>query len=202
MVALLLKNPGGGANEETGNVLIGNFALFGATGGELFVDGQAGDRFGVRNSGAVAVVEGVGDFCCEYMTNGAIVNIGVYGKGFGNGMSGGTAYQYDASGDIVNRCSQDSVKAISFADNNPQNLSLIYGQEIALRYHLTEHVKATGSVKVQNMLDNWQATKANFYLLIPLALFNYQCGTSILKNTNRKTNLEELAQDYAKKTNY
>ena len=67
-------------NIPNNNVLVGNFALFGATGGKLFVNGQAGDRFGVRNSGAVAVVEGVGEFCCEYMTNGCIVNIGHYGK--------------------------------------------------------------------------------------------------------------------------
>ena len=204
---IIVKNPGGGADDKTGNVLIGNFALFGATGGELFVVGQAGDRFGVRNSGAVAVVEGVGDFCCEYMTNGAIVNIGGYGKGFGNGMSGGNAYQYDESGDIIKRCSQDSVKAISLADSPGLNESLTEslteslkkGQEIALQYHLTQHVKATGSVKVQSMLDNWQTTKQNFYVLIPLALFNYQCSDLIVNNTNRKDNLEELAQNHAKK---
>jgi glutamate synthase (NADPH/NADH) large chain len=195
---LIVKNSGGGANEEMGNVLIGNFALFGATGGELFVDGQAGDRFGVRNSGAVAVVEGVGDFCCEYMTNGAIVNIGVYGKGFGNGMSGGNAYQYDPRGEIVERCSQDSVKAISLADRNESYQALLEGQEIALHYHLTQHLLATNSAQIKSLLDNWQTAKANFYVLIPLALFNYQCSELILKNTNRKINLEELAQYSAK----
>ncbi len=195
---LIVKNSGGGANEEMGNVLIGNFALFGATGGELFVDGQAGDRFGVRNSGAVAVVEGVGDFCCEYMTNGAIVNIGVYGKGFGNGMSGGTAYQYDPSGEIVNRCSQDSVKAISLADSNINYQSLLKGQELALRHHLTQHLLATNSIQIKSLLDDWQTAKEKFYVLIPLALFNYQCSDLILKNTNRKINLEELAQYSAK----
>ena len=195
---IIVKNSGGGANEDMGNVLIGNFALFGATGGELFVDGQAGDRFGVRNSGAVAVVEGVGDFCCEYMTNGAIVNVGVYGKGFGNGMSGGSAYQYDPSGDIVERCSQDSVKAISLADTNASYESLLKGQEIALHYHLTQHALATNSEKIKDLLENWQTTKASFYVLIPLALFNYQCSDLILENTSRKSNLEELAQYSAK----
>ena len=83
-------------NQAMGNnVLIGNFALFGATGGRVFIEGQAGDRFAVRNSGSTAVVEGVGDFCCEYMTNGAVLNLGGFSKGFGNGMSGGFAYQYD-----------------------------------------------------------------------------------------------------------
>lgn len=93
---IAIKSPGGGADEAGGNVLVGNFALFGATGGRTFIEGQAGDRFAVRNSGATAVVEGVGDFCCEYMTNGAVLNLGAFGKGFGNGMSGGFVYQYDA----------------------------------------------------------------------------------------------------------
>ena len=84
-------------------MLIGNFALFGATGGRTFVQGEAGDRFAVRNSGATAVVEGVGDFCCEYMTNGAVLNLGSFGKGLGNGMSGGFLYQYDPSGDAGRR---------------------------------------------------------------------------------------------------
>ena len=196
---IIVKSSGGGAKEKMGNVLIGNFALFGATGGELFIVGQAGDRFGVRNSGAVAVVEGVGDFCCEYMTNGAIVNLGVYGKGFGNGMSGGTAYQYDPSGSIVNRCSQDSVKAISLGDASELNQSLICGQTIALHYHLTRHLAATKSPRVQAILDDWQTTKENFYVLIPSALFKTQCNQSLLANINRKNSIDELALNYAKK---
>ncbi|MEM9882919.1 MAG: glutamate synthase-related protein, partial [Planctomycetota bacterium] len=95
---IIVRSPGSspaGGKADGDNVLIGNFALFGATGGRLFVEGQAGDRFAVRNSGTTAVVEGVGDFCCEYMTNGAVLNLGGFSKGFGNGMSGGFAYQYD-----------------------------------------------------------------------------------------------------------
>ena len=95
--SIVVRSPGGGS-DAGGNVLIGNFALFGATGGRTFVEGQAGDRFAVRNSGATAVVEGVGDFACEYMTNGAVLNLGGFGKGVGNGMSGGFVYQYDPDG--------------------------------------------------------------------------------------------------------
>ncbi|GKT34640.1 citrate synthase, partial [Aduncisulcus paluster] len=84
---ITVRSPGGGSSEPGGNVLVGNFALFGASGGRLFVEGQAGDRFAVRNSGATAVVEGVGEFLCEYMTNGAVLNIGDFGKGVANGMS-------------------------------------------------------------------------------------------------------------------
>ncbi|MBQ4837263.1 glutamate synthase-related protein [Pseudoalteromonas luteoviolacea] len=178
------------------NVLIGNFALFGATGGQLYVCGQAGDRFGVRNSGAVAVVEGVGDFCCEYMTNGAIVNLGAYGKGFGNGMSGGTAYQYDPSGQISELCSQDSVSTLCLSTDN----ELSRGQELALLQHLREHLKATGSPRVQVLLDNWPSAKQHFYVLIPNALYQYHCAEQILLSLNRRTMLEELSLGWADKS--
>ena len=92
---IIIKSPQGGGKKYGENVLVGNFTLFGATGGQTFIEGQAGDRFAVRNSGASAVVEGVGEFCAEYMTNGAILNIGDFAKGLGNGMSGGFLYQYD-----------------------------------------------------------------------------------------------------------
>ena len=156
-------------------MLVGNFSLFGATGGELYVNGQAGDRFGVRNSGAVAVVEGVGDFCCEYMTNGSIVNLGQYGKGFGNGMSGGMAYQYDPSGDIVNRCSKDSVKAFSVDQND--DLSL--GQGLALKQHLHAHLEHTGSKLTAELLANWEQEKKHFYYVVPLSLLQYQRSENI-----------------------
>ncbi|HEY0292909.1 MAG TPA: glutamate synthase-related protein, partial [Hansschlegelia sp.] len=106
---IAIRSPGGGSDEAGGNVLVGNFALFGATGGRTFIEGQAGDRFAVRNSGATAVVEGVGDFACEYMTNGAVLNLGAFGKGFGNGMSGGFVYQYDPYGDLPAKASHDSI---------------------------------------------------------------------------------------------
>ncbi|MEL7117521.1 MAG: glutamate synthase-related protein, partial [Pseudomonadota bacterium] len=104
---IIVRTPGGGSAEQ--NVLIGNFALFGATGGRTFIQGQAGDRFAVRNSGATAVVEGVGDFFAEYMTNGAVLNLGGFSKGYGNGMSGGFAYQYDPEGRMPEMISRDSV---------------------------------------------------------------------------------------------
>lgn len=187
---IVVTNPGGGAKADEGNVLVGNFALFGATGGELFVQGQAGDRFGVRNSGAVAVVEGVGDFCCEYMTNGSIVNLGSFGKGFGNGMSGGSAYQYDPSGQIVSRCSQDSVLAKALVDET----ELMQGQEQALIHHLETHLEYTQSELVQSLLDNWEESRRHFYVLIPRSLYNYHCGEEILAKMERKGLLEELSQ--------
>lgn len=172
------------------NVLIGNFALFGATGGQAFIQGEAGDRFAVRNSGAVAVVEGVGDFCCEYMTNGSVVNLGSFGKGFGNGMSGGIAYQYDVDGLFAESCSKDSVLTVSLIEQNP-------GYEEALKWHLEQHVRFTGSYKAQCILQDWATSRTLFTLVVPLALLHSQHPESILASHSRKKMLEELIQGQA-----
>ena len=187
---LIVKNPNSD-NPFSENVLIGNFALFGATGGELYVEGQAGDRFGVRNSGAVSVVEGVGDFACEYMTNGSVVNLGSYGKGFGNGMSGGTAYQYDPSHTLAERCSQDSVMTFRINEES----SLADGQEVALKIHLKQHLQHTGSKLAQQLLENWDEARNDFYFVMPRALFNYQESEAIEARMSKKEIVEELARD-------
>ena len=195
---IIVKNPGfakqDSKNRSKENVLVGNFALFGAMGGELFVEGQGGDRFGVRNSGAVAVVEGVGDFCCEYMTNGSVVNLGIYGKGFGNGMSGGTAYQYDPSERLPELCSQDSIEVFKLNEDN----SLAKGNEEALLVHLEKHKKATNSELVNHLLDNWEKERNNFYYIVPKSLINYHRGENIFKMLDRKTMIEELSVAIAK----
>ncbi|MEM6697096.1 MAG: glutamate synthase-related protein, partial [Bacteroidota bacterium] len=195
---IVVKNPGFSSQytseQAERNVLVGNFALFGATGGELYVNGQAGDRFGVRNSGAVAVIEGVGDFCCEYMTNGSIVNLGSYGKGFGNGMSGGNAYQYDPSGLIAERCSQDSIEVHSITENT----ALADGHEVALLYHLKNHVARTTSPLASKILENWEEARKDFFYVIPKSLINYHRGENIVKLLSRKKMIEELAIATAK----
>ena len=192
---IIVSNAGGGGIGLADNVLVGNFALFGATGGELYIEGQAGDRFGVRNSGAVAVVEGVGDFCCEYMTNGSIINLGSYGKGFGNGMSGGVAFQYDPTADIINACSQDSVRVVSLADEG----GLVEGLKQALLIQLSHHIDATGSSLAKSIVDDWEVAQRAFYAMIPQAMFSYHCADQIALTNDRKMMLEELAQDYAKR---
>ncbi|MEM6642320.1 MAG: glutamate synthase-related protein [Bacteroidota bacterium] len=195
---IVIKNPGFAdevsSDFENPNNLIGNFALFGAMGGELYVNGQAGDRFGVRNSGAVAVVEGVGDFCCEYMTNGTIVNLGHYGKGFGNGMSGGTAYQYDPAHKIHTRSSKDSIEIIPLSTQD----QLSEGNEEALLNHLHQHYVRTSSPLVKQLLDNWEEERQHFYYMIPKSLINYHRGENILKLLSRKEMIEELAVATAK----
>ncbi len=186
---IIVLSPGGGSPEPGGNVLVGNFALFGATGGRLFVQGQAGDRFAVRNSGATAVVEGVGDFGCEYMTNGAVLNLGAYGKGFGNGMSGGFAYQYDPYGMLAGHVAQDSVLLGFLTDGS--GMADIHAQAVQLL--LQWHLEATGSERARWLLDNWATERAHFVYVMPRALLLYQDGDEILKAKPRKELLEELS---------
>ncbi|CCN36666.1 putative glutamate synthase [Vibrio nigripulchritudo SO65] len=187
---IVVRTPGSKQLSAGNNVLIGNFALFGATGGQAFIQGEAGDRFAVRNSGAVAVVEGVGDFCCEYMTNGSVINLGSYGKGFGNGMSGGVAYQYDVDGAFANRCSKDSVLALPLIEHNE-------GYEEALKWHLEQHVKFTQSETAKAILADWATSRTLFTLVLPLALTQSQHPDSILSTHPRKKMLEELIQGEA-----
>ena len=145
---LIVESPGGGIKTPGNNVLIGNFALFGATGGKAFINGEAGDRFAVRNSGAMAVVEGVGDFGCEYMTNGAVLNIGGFGKGFCNGMSGGNAYQYDPDNRLDSLYDKTSVELYHLTDNDAH-------EKIVLSM-LEEHAVYANSSKARNLLANWE----------------------------------------------
>ncbi|MEM8668158.1 MAG: glutamate synthase-related protein [Planctomycetota bacterium] len=186
---IIVHAPAGGCSTDGENVLIGNFALFGATGGRTFVRGQAGDRFAVRNSGAAAVVEGVGDFCCEYMTNGAVLNLGGFSKGFGNGMSGGFAYQYDPERRLPDLMSHDSVLMGNLTDNSPH--AEIH--ENAIRYLLELHVEATGSPKASAILAEWETARSDFFWVMPKALLQYQDAEQILASKSRKELVEELS---------
>ncbi|MDR5172089.1 glutamate synthase large subunit [Methylobacillus flagellatus] len=190
---IIVTSPGGGSEQAGGNVLVGNFALFGATGGRLFVEGQAGDRFAVRNSGTTAVVEGVGDFACEYMTNGAVLNLGAFGKGFGNGMSGGFAYQYDPYGELSGKVAADSVLLGNITDDT--EMARVHSQ--AIRQLLQWHLEATGSKRAAWLLENWEAERQNFVFAMPRALLLYQDSDEILKAKPRKELLEELSSALA-----
>jgi len=131
------------------NILIGNVALYGATGGEAFFNGMGGERFAVRNSGATAVVEGLGDHGCEYMTNGLVVVLGKCGRNFAAGMSGGIAYVLDEKGDFAERrCNPGGVDLESLTkDDTPLLESLI-----------TKHVEATASPRGKWILENLLGT--------------------------------------------
>ena len=141
------------------NILVGNTVLYGATSGEAYFNGVAGERFAVRNSGATAVVEGVGDHACEYMTNGIVVVLGCTGRNFAAGMSGGLAYVFDPDGDFVRvRCNAGGV-----------DLEPLFEREdiLLLETLIRKHVEYTGSALGRRMLDNWTATLKNFVKVFP-----------------------------------
>ncbi len=140
------------------NILIGNVALYGATAGEAFFAGQAGERFAVRNSGATAVVEGVGDHGCEYMTGGRVVVLGRTGRNFAAGMSGGIAYVYDEDGDFSTRCNQDMVLLETFVDEE---------EVLWVKNLLESHANFTKSAKANDLLIDWQTAKTKFVRVIP-----------------------------------
>jgi glutamate synthase (NADPH/NADH) large chain len=141
------------------NIIIGNVALYGATSGEAFFNGVAGERFAVRNSGATAVVEGVGDHGCEYMTNGLVVVLGSCGRNFAAGMSGGIAYVFDENGDFTEeRCNLDSVDLEPLVDI--KDLQLV-------RDLITRHFDLTGSGRAKWILDNWSDAVGRFIKVFP-----------------------------------
>ena len=139
------------------NVIVGNVALYGATGGSAFIRGVAGERFCVRNSGAHAVVEGAGDHCCEYMTGGRVVVIGPTGRNFGAGMSGGVAYVLDDAGDFPVRCNREMVDLEPLDD---EDAALVRGL-------LERHRDATGSAVAEALLDDWGAAPSRFVRVMP-----------------------------------
>ncbi len=187
---VIVRAPGGGSDVSGGNVLIGNFALFGATGGRLFVEGEAGDRFAVRNSGASAVVEGFGEFGCEYMTNGAVLNLGAFGKGLGNGMSGGFLYQYDPDGEILGKVSSDSL--VTFPLTEAEGF-----HEQAVLLLLDWHIAATGSARARRLREEWQQAREHIVCGMPRALLLYQDADAILQAATRRELLDELATGIA-----
>jgi glutamate synthase (ferredoxin) len=140
------------------NMIIGNVALYGATSGEVFVRGMAGERFAVRNSGVDTVVEAVGDHGCEYMTGGRVVVLGPTGRNFGAGMSGGIAYVYDEGGDFMRRVNTQMVDVDRVADPD---------EAAQLRVLIEKHARLTGSRKAQRLLDGWETQLPRFARVIP-----------------------------------
>jgi glutamate synthase domain-containing protein 2/glutamate synthase domain-containing protein 3 len=140
------------------NILVGNVVLYGATSGEAYFRGRAGERFAVRNSGALAVVEGVGDHGCEYMTGGRVVVLGRTGRNFAAGMSGGVAYVLDATGTFPRRCNPELVELETL--DSLEDLELVHDL-------LTRHVQHTGSDYAARFLQNWTATARLFVKVMP-----------------------------------
>jgi glutamate synthase domain-containing protein 3 len=139
---------------------VGNVALYGATEGVAYFNGVAGERFAVRNSGATAVVEGLGDHGCEYMTRGLVAVLGKCGRNFGAGMSGGLAFVYDEKGDFAEkRCNTASVALEPIAEDET-DARLLYAL-------IARHVAATSSPLGQRLLDNWEQSLPRFVRVFP-----------------------------------
>ncbi len=162
------------------NIIVGNTALYGATSGEGFFCGVAGERFAVRNSGAVAVVEGLGDHGCEYMTGGLVVVLGQTGRNFAAGMSGGVAYVLDEDGTFAKRCNQAMVQLESIPDEVDASETgevelhgrvhfnhLGKADAAALRGKIEKHLRYTGSVRARLILDNWARYLPKFVKVMP-----------------------------------
>ena len=150
--------PPAGVNDPGNQVILGNTCLYGATGGELFALGRAGERFGVRNSGAKTVVEGAGDHCCEYMTGGVVVVLGSTGRNVAAGMTGGVAFLLDESGGLAERVNPEIVAICELT--TPE-------QDALLKPLLEAHLQATGSAKAAEILADWDGWRGRFKLLVP-----------------------------------
>jgi glutamate synthase (ferredoxin) len=159
--AIVLRASGAIGRAAEPQVVLGNVALYGATSGSLFAAGAAGERFGVRNSGAIAVVEGVGQHGCEYMTGGTVLVLGSAGRNFGAGMTGGVAYVYDPDGsfELERRYNTDSVTCAPL-DRTSDDAQIV-------RELLAAHVNATRSPRSQRLLDEWDETATNVLVIRP-----------------------------------
>ena len=140
------------------NIIIGNVALYGATGGEAYIYGRGGERFAVRNSGGKAVIEGVGDHCCEYMTGGIVVVLGETGRNFAAGMSGGIAYVYDKDNTFHTRFNTGLADLEELTEK---------GDIDNLKDLITNHKIETGSKKAGSILENWDSEISNFKKVMP-----------------------------------
>jgi glutamate synthase domain-containing protein 3 len=152
--------PPASAPFETPQAIAGNTILYGATGGHLFAAGRVGERFCVRNSGATAVVEGIGDHGCEYMTGGMVAVLGPTGYNFGAGMTNGAAFVYDPAGEFPDRVNAESVLLESMGAGSEAE---------TLRTLIERHVAATGSAHARGLLDDWDTALGSFWRVIPRA---------------------------------
>lgn len=164
------------------NIIIGNVALYGATSGKAYINGVAGERFCVRNSGAVAVVEGVGDHGCEYMTGGRVVVLGKTGKNFAAGMSGGIAYVLDEDRDLYLKLNKEMVSSGEVKEKY---------EIMELKELIRQHYEATGSHRAKEVLDNFDEYLPKFKRIIP---HDYKKITAAILSFEEKGLTEEQAQ--------
>ncbi|MBQ1423094.1 MAG: glutamate synthase subunit alpha, partial [Lachnospiraceae bacterium] len=179
---LTVRPPKESRIDASDNVIIGNVALYGATSGEAYICGKAGERFCVRNSGAEAVVEGVGDHGCEYMTGGCAVILGDTGKNFAAGMSGGTAYVLDPGHELYRKLNKALVSMT--AVTKPQDIR-------KLKEMIEKHTAATGSKKAAALLSDWEKSYPLFKKIVPV---DYQEMVAAITQLEEKGLSEEEAR--------
>ncbi|MCH7553515.1 MAG: glutamate synthase subunit alpha, partial [Chloroflexi bacterium] len=155
---IILRPPANAAFAPQDNIIMGNTVLYGATGGRLFAAGRAGERFAVRNSGAVAVIEGAGDHCCEYMTAGLVVVLGETGRNFGAGMTSGLAFVLDEAREFRGRYNREMVTIERVVRDEDQEL---------LQGLISEHLDRTGSPKAKDILQRWEQYQPQFWKVVP-----------------------------------
>ena len=182
---VIVRPPAHVEREATDNIIVGNTVLYGAIAGEAYFNGVAGERFAVRNSGAIAVVEGTGDHGCEYMTGGVVVVLGKTGRNFAAGMSGGVAYVYDVDGtfaQLVNGAMVDLLPVSAERDEDdgigrPQQRGvdvndfgmgdMLRHDDERLRVLVERHLLHTGSKRARALLDNWAEERQRFVKVMP-----------------------------------
>ena len=158
--SISIRVPAEAAFRAEDNVIAGNVVGYGATSGRIFINGRAGERFAVRNSGAILVAEGVGDHGCEYMTGGRVVVLGAVGVNFAAGMTGGIAYVYDEHGDFDLHCNTECVDL--------ENVPADSAAEQELLALIQEHHRETGSVLAERMIADWQHYRPRFVRVFPV----------------------------------
>jgi len=156
---IVVKAPAESTFKPEENIIAGNTILYGATAGEVYINGIVGERFCVRNSGAIAVVEGAGDHCCEYMTGGRTVVLGQTGRNFAAGMSGGVAYVLDEKGDFDFFCNMEMVELSLIEDSHDRK---------EVQGLIANHLKYTGSARAKAILDNWNLYVDKFIKIVPI----------------------------------
>jgi glutamate synthase domain-containing protein 3 len=180
---IIVKPFDGVGYDPSNNTICGNVLLYGATAGEVYIYGQAGERFAIRNSGCNAVVEGVGDHGCEYMTGGRVVILGRTGVNFAAGMSGGIAYVFDEDRAFEGRCNLDMV-----------DLELLNNREDIeeLRIMIQRHAHFTGSRKAQRILDEWDECLPSFVKVFPV---DYRRAIGMMSREDEAIERKEIVND-------
>src|SRR5262249_25245014 len=156
---VIVVPPEGSTFKPEENIIVGNTVLYGATSGEVFIRGVAGERFGVRNSGVLAVIEGAGDHCAEYMTGGRMIVLGKVGRNFAAGMSGGIAFVLNIDGNFAYFCNTQMVELTPVFDLEDQDF---------LKTQIERHYQYTGSSVAQTVLENWHVYLPKFIRVMPI----------------------------------